>query len=107
MKTIVLFLICVVASLSLAQDSPASPLVDKSKAVLQAQMRALGAEPKALDFSVAYQALKSGTVDGTDFGDFGSAFSQTVANSPFDFNADGAIDGTDFAQFGARFGMTL
>jgi hypothetical protein len=37
MKTIVLFLICVVASLSLAQDSPASPLVDKSKAVLQAR----------------------------------------------------------------------
>jgi hypothetical protein len=37
MKTIVLFLICVVASLALAEDSPASPLVDKSKAVLQAR----------------------------------------------------------------------
>ena len=48
-----------------------------------------------------------GTVDGTDFGDFGSVFGQTLANSPFDVNADGAVDGTDFGQFGARFGVTL
>jgi ELWxxDGT repeat protein len=48
-----------------------------------------------------------GTVDGTDFGDFGSAFGQTVANSPFDSNGDGTVDGTDFAQFGTRFGITL
>jgi ELWxxDGT repeat protein len=48
-----------------------------------------------------------GTVDGTDFGNFGSVFGQTVANSPFDFNGDGTVDGTDFAQFGTRFGMTL
>ena len=48
-----------------------------------------------------------GTVDGTDFGDFGTAFGLTVANSPFDFNADGTVDGTDFAEFGNRFGVTL
>ena len=48
-----------------------------------------------------------GTVDGTDFADFGTAFGQTVANSPFDFNGDGTVDGTDFAEFGTRFGMTL
>ena len=48
-----------------------------------------------------------GTVDGTDFGNFGSVFGQTLANSPFDFNGDGTVDGTDFAQFGARFGLTL
>ena len=48
-----------------------------------------------------------GTVDGTDFSQFGAAFGQTVANSPFDFNGDGTVDGTDFAQFGTRFGMTL
>jgi hypothetical protein len=48
-----------------------------------------------------------GTVDGTDFGDFGSVFGQTVANSPFDSNGDGTVDGTDFAQFGTRFGITL
>jgi C4-dicarboxylate-binding protein DctP len=35
-------------------------------AVLQAQMRALGAEPKVMDFSAAFQALKSGAVDGTE-----------------------------------------
>jgi len=35
-------------------------------AVLQAQMRALGAEPKVMDFSAAYEALKSGAVDGTE-----------------------------------------
>jgi C4-dicarboxylate-binding protein DctP len=34
--------------------------------VLQAQMRALGAIPEVMDFSAAYQALKSGTVDGTE-----------------------------------------
>ena len=48
-----------------------------------------------------------GTVDGTDFGDFGAVFAQTVTNSPFDSNADDTVDGTDFAQFGARFGVTL
>jgi hypothetical protein len=48
-----------------------------------------------------------GTVDGTDFGNFGSVFGQTVANSPFDVNNDGTVDGTDFAAFGTRFGMTL
>jgi hypothetical protein len=48
-----------------------------------------------------------GTVDGTDFGQFGSVFGQTLANSPFDDNADATVDGTDFAQFGARFGVTL
>ena len=48
-----------------------------------------------------------GTVDGTDFGNFGSVFGLTLANSPFDDNADGTVDGTDFAQFGARFGLTL
>lgn len=35
-------------------------------AVLQAQMRTLGAIPKVMDFSAAYQALKSGPVDGTE-----------------------------------------
>jgi C4-dicarboxylate-binding protein DctP len=35
-------------------------------AVLQAQMRTLGAIPEVMDFSAAYQALKSGTVDGTE-----------------------------------------
>jgi len=35
-------------------------------AVLQAQMRALGAEPKVMDFSAAYEALKSDVVDGTE-----------------------------------------
>src|SRR5437899_2143773 len=35
-------------------------------AVLQAQMRALGAVPEVMDFSAAYQALKSGAVDGTE-----------------------------------------
>jgi hypothetical protein len=48
-----------------------------------------------------------GTVDGTDFGNFGSVFGQTLVNSPFDDNADGTVDGTDFAQFGSRFGVTL
>ena len=48
-----------------------------------------------------------GTVDGTDFGDFGAVFAQTVAASPFDFNGDGTIDGTDFGEFGGRFGLTL
>jgi hypothetical protein len=48
-----------------------------------------------------------GTVDGTDFAAFGSAFGQTLANSPYDFNGDGTVDGTDFAQFGDRFGSTL
>src|SRR5206468_11577262 len=35
-------------------------------AVLQAQMRALGAEPKVMDFSAAYEALKSAAVDGSE-----------------------------------------
>jgi len=35
-------------------------------AVLQAQMRTLGAIPETMDFSAAYQALKSGAVDGTE-----------------------------------------
>ena len=48
-----------------------------------------------------------GTVDGTDFGNFGSVFGQTLANSSFDFNGDGTVDGTDFGQFGTRFGITL
>jgi photosystem II stability/assembly factor-like uncharacterized protein len=48
-----------------------------------------------------------GTVDGTDFAAFGTAFGQTAANSPFDINGDGTVDGTDFAQFGTRFGLTL
>ena len=52
-------------------------------------------------------SINDATVDGTDFGDFGNSFGQTVANSPFDINADGTIDGTDFAQFGNRFGVTL
>jgi len=50
-----------------------------------------------------------GTVDGGgDFAEFGVAFGQSLANSPFDWNADGTIDGgTDFAQFGTRFGTSL
>jgi hypothetical protein len=48
-----------------------------------------------------------GTVDGTDFGDFGTVFGATLANSPFDFNTDGTVDGTDFGEFGTRFGLTL
>lgn len=48
-----------------------------------------------------------GTVDGTDFGDLGNVFGQTVANNPFDFNNDGTIDGTDFGEFGNRYGVTL
>jgi C4-dicarboxylate-binding protein DctP len=35
-------------------------------AVLQAQMRTLGAIPEVMDFSAAYQAMKSGAVDGTE-----------------------------------------
>lgn len=35
-------------------------------AVLQAQMRTLGAIPEVMDFSAAYQALKSGAADGTE-----------------------------------------
>src|SRR5215471_12648504 len=35
-------------------------------AVLQAEMRALGAIPVTMDFTATYQALKSGTVDGTE-----------------------------------------
>ena len=35
-------------------------------AVLQAQMRTLGAIPETMDFSAAYQALRSGAVDGTE-----------------------------------------
>ena len=34
--------------------------------VLQAEMRALGATPVAMDFSEAYAALKSGSIDGTE-----------------------------------------
>ena len=47
------------------------------------------------------------TVMVESFGDFGSVFAQTVANSPFGYISDGTVDGTDFAQFGARFGTTL
>lgn len=46
-----------------------------------------------------------GTVDGTDFGLFGTAFGG--ANVPFDFDNNGNIDGNDFGQFGARFGLSL
>ena len=35
-------------------------------AVLQAQMRTLGAIPETMDFSAAFQALKSSAVDGTE-----------------------------------------
>src|SRR5439155_11788836 len=35
-------------------------------ALLPAQMRALGATPEVMDFSVVHQALKSGAVDGTE-----------------------------------------
>eukprot|EP01037_Dinobryon_pediforme_P018959 gene18959-19298_t len=38
----------------------------KSSKVLDAQMRALGAEPQVLAFSEVYQALKTGLVDGTE-----------------------------------------
>jgi hypothetical protein len=48
-----------------------------------------------------------GTIDGTDFGDFGAVFARTIANLPFDQNNDGTVDGTDFAEFGARFARTL
>jgi hypothetical protein len=48
-----------------------------------------------------------GTVDGTDFGNFGGVFAQTLLGSPFDFNVDGTVDGTDFGAFGNRFGLTL
>jgi hypothetical protein len=48
-----------------------------------------------------------GTVDGTDFGNFGSVFGLTLANSPFDVNGDGTVDGTDFGEFGSRFGYTI
>ena len=50
-----------------------------------------------------------GTVDGTDFGDFGNSFGLTFVpgTNPFDSNADGTVDGTDFAEFGGRFGLTL
>ena len=36
-----------------------------------------------------------------------TVFGLTVVNNLFDFNADGTVDGTDFAEFGARFGLTL
>jgi hypothetical protein len=52
-----------------------------------------------------------GTVDGADFGAFGTTFGLTAGQpgylAYFDYNADGTIDGTDFAQFGSRFGSTL
>jgi len=38
----------------------------QSSKVLDAQMRALGAEPQVLAFSEVYQALKTGLVDGTE-----------------------------------------
>ncbi len=49
----------------------------------------------------------NGTVDSSDFAQFGSVFGVTVADSPFDFDDDGVIGSIDFAQFGSRFGVTL
>lgn len=52
-----------------------------------------------------------GTVDGTDFADFGNAFGQSFGEPGFlaavDFDANNTIDGTDFGEFGNRFGTTL
>ena len=52
-----------------------------------------------------------GTVDGSDFGVFGSAFGTNVAGNDLfaslDWNNDGTIDATDFGAFGANFGVTL
>jgi len=52
-----------------------------------------------------------GTVDGTDFADFGNTFNLSQGDDgfrpEFDFNKDGTIDGTDFAEFGNRFGASL
>jgi hypothetical protein len=54
------------------------------------------------------------TVDGSDFGVFGTQFGTTpgldtsgIGISGFDVNNDGTIDGTDFGEFGNRFGLTL
>src|SRR6185436_1808406 len=52
-----------------------------------------------------------GTVDGSDFGDFGSTFGLSLGDlgflAFFDSNDDGTIDGSDFGDFGARFGLSL
>jgi hypothetical protein len=48
-----------------------------------------------------------GSMDGTDFGNFGAVFGQHVVGNAFDFTSDGTVDGTDFAQFGSRFSVTL
>ena len=53
----------------------------------------------------------TGTVDGGDFGLFGSTFglnSQDPSFNPlFDVNGDGSINGGDFGPFGSRFGTGL
>jgi C4-dicarboxylate-binding protein DctP len=48
------------------EDTKGLKMRVQPSAVLQAQMRTLGAIPEVLDFSAAYQALKSGAVDGTE-----------------------------------------
>jgi len=53
----------------------------------------------------------TGTVDGGDFGLFGSTFGlndqDPSFNAQFDVNADGSINGGDFGPFGSRFGTGL
>jgi len=53
----------------------------------------------------------TGTVDGGDFGLFGSTFGlndqDPSFNAQFDVNADGCINGGDFGPFGSRFGTGL
>lgn len=46
-----------------------------------------------------------GTVDGTDFSNFGTAFGNPGV--AFDFDNNGTIDGNDFSEFGNRFGRTV
>jgi hypothetical protein len=47
----------------------------------------------------------AGTVDGSDFLDFGNFFN---SNDPrYDYNNDGTISGADLLIFGNRFGRSL
>src|SRR6266478_7767040 len=53
-------------SLAKPEDMKGLKMRIQPSAVLQAQMRTLGAIPEVMDFSAAHQALKSGAVDGTE-----------------------------------------
>lgn len=52
----------------------------------------------------------NGSVDGADFGVFGSAFGSMKGGPNYlpaaDFDGNGVVDGADFGEFGAEFGRT-